>query len=309
MEGRRSSNGVHAPPEPEAAEVRGGDAATDTPSVEVATQGHAGPTRGARPTHAERPSDVEAAADPRVALGATPVPAEAAATADGARIDAPPAPFVAPGLERPIAPHAVPVAVLLLAIAAATFVLGYAWVSAIAVLLAAGNVAFFRNPTRRIPGGEHRVVSPADGVVKEVVEMNDPTGHIGRAVRIAIFLSVFDVHINRAPLAGRVVRKVRSGTRFLPAFRPEASTHNVQLRMDMIAERGQPLSVVQLTGLVATRIVCYPPEGASLSRGAPYGLICYGSRVELYLPATTRVCVSVGDVVRGGATVLAELSG
>jgi phosphatidylserine decarboxylase len=172
------------------------------------------------------------------------------------------------------------------------------------VLLALLNLAFFRNPARDVPPAG--VVSPADGKVVEVIAMQDPDGFVGSCTRVAIFLSVLDVHVNRAPLAAKVRAVRRSGTQFLAAFNPQASTRNVQARLDLETADGSRLAVVQITGLIARRILCYAGEGDELERGAPYGLICYGSRMELYLPAQARVRVQPGDVVRAGETVIAE---
>jgi phosphatidylserine decarboxylase len=173
--------------------------------------------------------------------------------------------------------------------------------------LALANLAFFRNPKRVPPPGERVVVSPADGRVVEVVELEDPDGFVGKAKRVAIFLSVLDVHVNRAPLAARVCAIRRKGSEFLAAFKADASERNVQLRMDLETASGARLAVVQITGLIARRIQCYAREGDGLERGQLYGLICYGSRVELYLPASADVRVRVGDRVRGGASAIGEV--
>jgi phosphatidylserine decarboxylase len=118
---------------------------------------------------------------------------------------------------------------------------------------------------------------------------------------------VLDVHVNRAPLSGAVRAVRRGGTRFLAAFRPEAGAANVRLRLDLETATGLRAALVQITGLIARRIVCYASEGDPLVRGEPYGLICYGSRVELYLPVSSRIRVRPGDRVRGGESILAEV--
>ena len=174
-------------------------------------------------------------------------------------------------------------------------------------LLALANLAFFRNPTRRVPEGEGLVVAPADGRVVEVARVEDPEGVVENAQRVAIFLSVLDVHICRAPLDAGVRALHRSGSKFLAAFNPKASSLNVQSRLDLEAVGGVRLAVVQITGLIARRIVSYPAEGERLERGQPYGLICYGSRVELYLPGDCKISVTPGDRVRGGSSVVAEM--
>ena len=175
-------------------------------------------------------------------------------------------------------------------------------------LVALANLAFFRNPRRSPPGGESVVVAPADGRVVEVARVEDPDGFVPDAWRIAIFLSILDVHVNRVPLSA-VVRGVRrSGSRYLAAFNPEASSLNVQSRLDLETRSGARLALVQITGLIARRIVSYAEEGAQLERGEPYGLLCYGSRVEIYLPADCKITVSPGDRVRGGSSAVAEMT-
>ena len=210
-------------------------------------------------------------------------------------------------LRRPIAPQAYRISGGLVVVAFLALVPGWAGAAALALTLAAANLVFFRNPMRAIPPGENRVVAPADGRVLEVTKVEDPGGFVGPAWRIAIFLSIFNVHINRVPLSGRVRAIRRSGGRFRAAFRRNAAATNVQLRMDLEGLAGTRVGVVQITGLVARRIVCYASEGGTLVRGDPYGLICYGSRVEVYLPASSAIRVREGDRVRGGASVLAEV--
>jgi phosphatidylserine decarboxylase len=176
----------------------------------------------------------------------------------------------------------------------------------ILLILAAANLAFFRNPRRTIPDAPGLVVSPADGRVVEVTELADADEFVGRAQRVAIFLSVFNVHTNRAPAAGKVRTVRRRGGEYRAAFSTHASSRNAQLRIDLETASGARLGVVQITGLIARRILCYASEGDELERGDLYGLICYGSRVELILPATAKVRVAVGDRVRGGSSVIAE---
>jgi phosphatidylserine decarboxylase len=214
-------------------------------------------------------------------------------------------------------PIARPAWLLSAAIVVASFALGVTgtgigvaslrYVAWLGYALALANLAFFRNPRRVPPPGERVVVSPADGRVVEVVELEDPDGFVGKARRVAIFLSVLDVHVNRAPLAAKVCAIRRKGGEYLAAFKADASARNVQLRMDLETPSGARLAVVQITGLIARRIQCYAREGDALERGQLYGLICYGSRVELYLPASADVRVRVGDRVRGGASAIGEV--
>jgi phosphatidylserine decarboxylase len=173
--------------------------------------------------------------------------------------------------------------------------------------LAVGNALFFRNPRRRPPDGERLVVSPADGRVMDVIRADDPGEFVGPAWRVGIFLSIFNAHVQRVPLSGKVRAVRQSGTRFLAAFNREASSRNVQTRLDVETDIGARIAVVQITGLIARRILCYPREGEALVRGEPYGLICYGSRVEIYVPASAQIRVQPGDRVRAGRTVITEI--
>ena len=171
--------------------------------------------------------------------------------------------------------------------------------------LAGVILAFFRNPERLIPGDERTVVSPADGRVIAVGEVEDGDG--SKRLRIGIFLSVFNVHVNRAPLAGRVVEIVRSGSQYLAAYNPDAEGQNVSCSMTLETASGERVRVVQITGFIARRIVCHPRVGEWLRRGDRYGLIRFGSRTDVLLPPAARPRVRRGDRVRGGSSILAEL--
>ncbi|MBW2362429.1 MAG: phosphatidylserine decarboxylase family protein [Deltaproteobacteria bacterium] len=164
---------------------------------------------------------------------------------------------------------------------------------------------FFRNPKRLIPGDARTVVAPADGRVLEAAEVELPNGE--KAVRVAIFLSVFNVHVNRAPVPGRVRAIERSGTKFLAAFNERAASHNVRLDMTLETPQGEHVVVSQITGLIARRIVCHPQVGEFVERGCRYGLIRFGSRTDVLLPASAELRVSRGQRVRGGCDVIAQL--
>jgi len=164
---------------------------------------------------------------------------------------------------------------------------------------------FFRNPQRLLPGDELCVVAPADGRVLEVREEEAEGG--AKQLRIAIFLSIFDVHVNRAPLAGRVVEIERGGTDFLAAFDPRVLERNVRLTLTLENEAGLRFQVTQITGLIARRIVCHAQVGEWLRRGDRYGLIRFGSRTDVVLPTDAQVLVMKGDRVRGGQTLIARL--
>jgi phosphatidylserine decarboxylase len=179
---------------------------------------------------------------------------------------------------------------------------------AVLCLLLVGFVGFFfRNPSRVVPGDAGLVVSPADGRVIDVGPVERPDG--SKALRIGIFLSVFDVHVNRSPVAGRVISIERGGSAFRAAFDRRAEHENVRCALALETASGERVDVVQITGLIARRIVCQPRVGEWLERGVRYGLIRFGSRTDVVLPAGSEPRVARGAWVRGGSSVLAVLPG
>jgi phosphatidylserine decarboxylase len=194
-----------------------------------------------------------------------------------------------------------------LALAGALGALGF-YAAGFACLALAGFVAFFfRNPPRPVSGDERAVVAPADGRVLEAGEVELPDGRKG--VRVGIFLSVFNVHVNRAPVAGRVVAIERGGTAYRAAFDRRALAENVRCTLRLETARGEKVDVTQITGWVARRIVCHPQVGEWVERGARYGLIRFGSRTDVVLPDGTELRVRRGESVRGGTDVIARLAG
>ena len=217
------------------------------------------------------------------------------------------APVFEERLTRVFAPDAWTTAAPTLALAAAILAFGPPPLAAAVAALGVFMAAFFRNPERAIPDEPGAVVSPADGRVIAVGEVERPDGT--KALRVGIFLSVFNVHVNRAPVAGRVVSIERSGTKFLAAFDREAETRNVQLAMGLELASGVRIGVTQITGLIARRIVCDAAVGEWLTRGVRYGLIRFGSRTDVLLPSDAEVVVTEGQRVKGGRDVLARLPG
>ena len=171
--------------------------------------------------------------------------------------------------------------------------------------LAGGLVAFFRNPERVPAGDELSAVSPADGRVISVAEALDGDGE--KRLRIGVYLSLLDVHVTRAPVAGRVVAVERHGGGHHPAFIPDAERVSPACAMTLETPRGERVRVVQITGVLARRIVCHPRVGEWVARGARYGLIRFGSRTDVVLPPGARARVQPGDRVRGGSSVIATL--
>jgi phosphatidylserine decarboxylase len=173
-------------------------------------------------------------------------------------------------------------------------------------------VSFFRNPRRTIPAGSGIVVAPADGKVVDVAEIEHDDFLDGPAVRIAIFLSIFNVHINRAPAAARVIGLAYKPGEFLNAMRPESAERNESLWIGL--QQASPphrrMAVRQVSGLIARRIVCRLRPGESVDRGEPFGMIKLGSRTELIVPREEGLAVlaSVGQKVHAGETILARFA-
>lgn len=180
------------------------------------------------------------------------------------------------------------------------------WPGLVLVALGLFTAFFFRDPERRVPEGEGLIVSPADGKVVQVLTAADGNPVGAGAMQVSIFLSVFDVHINRAPLAGRVADVAYHKGAFLPAFDHKASLSNEQNCVTIDAGRSR-VAFKQIAGLIARRIVFRKRVGDSVARGERVGLIKFGSRVDLFLPRETVLRVAVGDRVTGGVTVMGEL--
>ncbi len=174
---------------------------------------------------------------------------------------------------------------------------------ALPLILAAFFLWFFRDPSRSIPSEPGQVVSPADGLVTEAEWIETPAG--GR-LRLSIFLSVFDVHVNRSPIAGTVKSVDYRPGKFINAMKPESGLANEQTLV-VIDNGAYEVGYKQIAGLLARRIVCTVKPGDRLERGQRVGLIKFGSRVDVLLPGDAVLLVKTGTRVRGGATILAQL--
>ena len=181
--------------------------------------------------------------------------------------------------------------------------------AALVAVVAIWVVAFFRDPIRPGPRGERYVVAAAEGHVVHVVEMDEPMYVKERSVRISIFLSVFDVHVNRYPVDGTVELVHYNKGKFLHAGSEKASLDNEQASIGITGPRGRVL-VRQIAGLIARRIVTDAKPGERVTQGARMGLIRFGSRTDVFLPLSARPALKIkpGDRVRVGGTVLAEYS-
>jgi phosphatidylserine decarboxylase len=194
--------------------------------------------------------------------------------------------------------------VLVLATAGAWHIIP--WLAVVPLGMLVFTLYFFRDPERRIPDGQDLVVSPADGRVTDIetMEETEVTGQTMR--RVGIFLSVFDVHVNRMPAGGRVVYTAAHDGTYHDARSPMASTHNAARTWGFDCA-GTMLVVRQITGAIARRIVPWALLGDRLDRGQHFGMIRFGSRTEIYLPSDAVVSVAIGQHVRGGETVIGKL--
>lgn len=178
------------------------------------------------------------------------------------------------------------------------------WVwSIVPVLLAAFFLWFFRDPQRAIPNGAGLVVSPADGLVTETVRFETPQGP---RQRVSIFLNVFDVHVNRSPIAGEITAVRYQKGKFLNAMNEESADRNEQ---NIVTVQGEGMEIVfkQIAGLIARRIIFNYRQGDRVGRGERVGLIKFGSRTDIILPAEAEIRVRTGERVKGGSSIIAEM--
>lgn len=165
---------------------------------------------------------------------------------------------------------------------------------------------FFRDPARSAPQGDKLVLAPADGRIVAVEQTLDSYRNC-EALKVSVFMNVFNVHSNRSPIKGTVTGVQYFPGKFVNADLDKASSENERNAVTLKTADGQELSFVQVAGLIARRILCYVKPGDALTPGQRYGFIRFGSRVDVYLPLNAGVKVSLGDKVRAGETVLAEL--
>ncbi|MBV6520850.1 MAG: Phosphatidylserine decarboxylase proenzyme [Gemmatimonadaceae bacterium] len=209
--------------------------------------------------------------------------------------------------------------ILFIAIAAFLTVTAYAlalsrrswalWLLAYALtLVALWVVYFFRDPERTGPRGDDMVIAPADGRIVMISEVEEPAFLHSRAIRISIFMNVFNVHVNRYPVSGHVRFVHYNPGKFLNAATEKSSLENEQSSVG-IETQGRRILVRQIAGLIARRIVTYSREGEQVDQGERLGMIRFGSRVDVFVPVTSEVLVRVGEKPVAGTTILARLKG
>lgn len=174
------------------------------------------------------------------------------------------------------------------------------------ILIAVFVVQFFRDPARTIPQDANVILSPADGKVIAIEETHDEYQNV-TALKISVFMNVFNVHSNRSPVDGEVVDVQYFAGKFVNADFDKASTENERNAVIVRMANGQKITFVQVAGLVARRILCYTKSGDWLKRGERYGFIRFGSRVDVYLPTSATALVSIGQKVKATETILAKI--
>ena len=191
-----------------------------------------------------------------------------------------------------------------------TVALSWAGLKGVAVVAFAAMlfvIFFFRNPERTIPEEKGILVSPADGRILKVEEVQLDGLLKGRFRKVSIFMNVFNVHVNRAPYPGRVEKIEYHSGKFLSADLDKASADNEKNSLLIRTEEGKAFLTIQIAGLIARRIVCWVGEGSEVARGQRFGLICFGSRLEVVLPLDSKILVQAGQKVRAGETPIGYL--
>ena len=184
---------------------------------------------------------------------------------------------------------------------------GMVWAAAIFFVAALFVTWFFRNPERKIPEDEKVVVSPADGKILKIEEVSEDTILNGKFKKISIFMNLFNVHVNRVPYSGSVnLIKYQKG-KFFPASLDKASSLNERNSVLVKTDDGREILTIQIAGIIARRIFCWSKERTKVEKGQRFGLICFGSRLEIFLPLDSIISVKVGDRVKGGETPIGYL--
>jgi phosphatidylserine decarboxylase len=206
-----------------------------------------------------------------------------------------------------IIPEGFPFIIPLGVVAVIMFIAGFTWIAVLFLFLALFVIWFFRNPERKMPENPLQIISPADGKVIGIEEVAGEPHPESFRLKISIFMNVFNVHVNRIPFSGKVFSIDYKPGKFLSANLDKASALNERNAVLIRTDDGREIRVVQIAGLIARRIVCWLKEGMKVTKGERFGLIRFGSRVELFLPLGSILLVKKGDKVRAGETPIGEL--
>ena len=185
--------------------------------------------------------------------------------------------------------------------------LGMTYVTIMGLVVTMGVCWFFRDPDRVVPNQPEAVVSPADGKVVSVGDADDTPFYRGRCKKISIFMSVFNVHVNRIPFSGSVKEVRYHPGKFFAANLDKASLQNEHNAVYLESEGAPALCVVQIAGLIARRIICKVQPGNEVLKGQRYGIICFGSRLDVYLPVDAKIEVAIGDKVKAGSSIIGRM--
>lgn len=212
------------------------------------------------------------------------------------------------GFRLPIAREGFPFILIAFVLNVGAYLLGWHSLAATLFLLLIFVISFFRDPERKIASELGDVLSPADGRILSVEEVEQPKYGGVPCQKVVIFMSVFNAHVNRIPLSGEIKDVTYHPGRFLMGFSEKASMENEQNAVTITDKQGRTLVMVQIAGLIARRIICYLKGGESVEQGARFGLIRFGSRVDLYLPQDAEILVVPGDRVKAGLHAIANLA-
>lgn len=204
----------------------------------------------------------------------------------------------------PVAREGLPFIIIALVVTVVAWFVGLSLLFGLFLILTVFVVSFFRDPEREIPEDTNSIISPADGKVIKVEKVYEDRILRDDVIKISIFMTVFNVHVNRVPASGRVLSVLYNPGKFLSANLDKASLENEQNAILLETPSGKRMVFNQIAGLVARRIVCYAKEGMDLTRGERFGLIRFGSRLDVYLPTDCRVTVKVDDKVSAGSSIL-----
>lgn len=207
----------------------------------------------------------------------------------------------------PIAAEGVPFVIISGVISILLFLPGWLIPAIFFSLLTLFIIWFFRNPERNIPAGKNLVISPADGKIILIKEVDEKRILKKKVVKISIFMNLFNVHVNRIPYPGRIADILYNPGKFVSANLDKASLENEQNAVVVETENREKILFIQIAGLIARRIVCRLDKGQKVEKGERFGLIRFGSRVDVYLPQNVDIKVAIGEKVKGGESILAVL--
>ncbi len=211
------------------------------------------------------------------------------------------------GQRIPVAKEGLPFILPLLGISAFCWLLGFFGWASFFSLLTVFVISFFRDPERSIPAGENAILAPADGKIIRIEPCQEEFFFKGPALKVSIFMSVFNVHVNRIPISGRIADAAYRPGKFVSANLDKASTANEQNALLLETAGGVRILFVQIAGLIARRIVCRVKKGEIVERGRRFGMIRFGSRLDIYMPPDTQIQARLGQKACGGQTILGYL--